>query len=162
MLLYYPTNLCGVWVVVSVNTAKMSPTQGMLSVDIALGKVEKRDSCMDLKRSACSVTTQSALAGLSPVTAPFLERLCVWGRVVQTDAGSKDVQCFTSFALHCWSARKNSYKNTNNSKKTQNQNTKKRQHDHFAPRCFGFFNSHKWPLLSKKHSLPGDILGLIH
>lgn len=61
----------------SVNTAKMSQTQGMLSVDIALGKVEKRD--MDLKRSACSLTTQSAFAGLSPVTAPFLERLCCLG-----------------------------------------------------------------------------------
>lgn len=61
----------------SVNTAKMSQTQGTLSVDIALGKVEKRDSCMDLKHRACSLTTQSAFAGLSPVTAPFLERLCL-------------------------------------------------------------------------------------
>lgn len=64
------------WVVVSVNTAKMSQTQGMSSVDLALGKVEERNNCMDLKLSACSLTTQSAFAGLSLVTAPFLERFC--------------------------------------------------------------------------------------
>lgn len=54
----FQQDLAGVWVVVSINTAKMSETQGMLSVYIALGKVEERDNCMDLKCSACSLTTQ--------------------------------------------------------------------------------------------------------
>lgn len=52
------------WVVVSVNTAKMSQAQGMLSVDVALGKVEERDNHMDLKHSACSLPAQSAFQGL--------------------------------------------------------------------------------------------------
>lgn len=37
--------------------------------------------------------------------------------VLLTDAGSKYVLCLTWFALYCWSARKNIYRNINNIKK---------------------------------------------
>lgn len=78
-------DLFGVWGVVvsllclftyNLNTTKMSQKQGLWSIDLALGKAEERDNCMDLKLSAWHLTNQSAFAGISPVTASFLEGVC--------------------------------------------------------------------------------------
>lgn len=85
--------LFGIWrsplclFIYNLNTAKMSQKWGLWCTDLPSGKLRERDNCVDLKLRAWNLTDQSAVAGITAVTASFLER--VWVSVAQTDAESK-------------------------------------------------------------------------
>lgn len=54
----------------------MSQEQESWCIDPPSGKLQERDRGMDLELRAWNLTEQSAVAGISPFTAAFLENLC--------------------------------------------------------------------------------------